>query len=86
MAVSFFAYGKVADAFPQKVNALKSMEQRLDVYKKTGNTEYLIDAANFLMIEFMRPSISGAEFSATDSDGSVGRTWNDGGVSRRANK
>jgi hypothetical protein len=37
-----------------------------------GNTEYLIDAANMAMIEFMRPQINGAVFRAADSDESPG--------------
>jgi hypothetical protein len=37
-----------------------------------GNTEYLIDAANMAMIEFMRPQINGAAFRSTDSDESPG--------------
>jgi hypothetical protein len=32
---------------------LRNAEKRIKDYKETGNTEYLIDAANFLMFEFM---------------------------------
>lgn len=88
MAVSFYKYGPVAEAYPDKVDALRSLKQRLDLYFKggevkgkkiePGNTEYLIDAANFCMIEFMRPRHPKAHFKATDSDGSPGRVWNDG--------
>ncbi len=74
MAVSFFKYGLVADAFPGKVSALASAAQRVEKYQETKNTEYLMDAANFLMIEFMHPSLEGAHFAGTDSDGSPGRT------------
>lgn len=38
-----------------------------------GNTEYLMDAGNFAMIEFMHPRIPGAHYKPTDSDGSPGR-------------
>lgn len=38
-----------------------------------GNTEYLIDAANFCMIEFMAPALEKAFFKATDSSASPGR-------------
>ena len=41
-------------------------------YKETGNTEYLADAANYLMFEFMFPQVAGAHFKATDSDESAG--------------
>jgi hypothetical protein len=38
-----------------------------------GNVEYLIDAMNFLMIEFMRPAHPKAHYKATDRWGSPGR-------------
>lgn len=87
MATSYFKYGLVADAYPQKVNALKSMQARVEKYLKTGNTEFLMDAANFLMIEYMRPSVEGAKYEPTDSKASPGRAWN-GEVDRsqRGNK
>ena len=73
MMISFYKYGPVKDAYPHKVNALKSLLLRLEEYKKTGNTEFLMDAANFAMIEFMYPSHPDAYFRATDSDESPGR-------------
>jgi hypothetical protein len=88
MAVSYHKYGPVAEAYPNVVNALESMQKRLDLYLKggeikgvrvrPGNREYLIDAANFLMIEFMHPKHPKAFFKATDSNGSPGRVWNSG--------
>ena len=38
----------------------------------TGNTEYLCDAANYLMFEFMYPQKEGAYFRTTDSGESAG--------------
>ena len=73
MGLSYHKYGKVADAYPHKVNSIESMHMRLDKYMATGNTEYLIDAANQLMIEFAHPSHPNAFFKPTDSDGSPGR-------------
>ena len=73
MAMSFHKYGKVSDAYPFKVNATASLTQRLREYAKTGNTEYLIDAANFAMIEFMHPCHENPHFKPTDDDGSPGR-------------
>jgi hypothetical protein len=43
-----------------------------------GNTEYLIDAANYCMIEFLYPKHPDAFFRPTDSDESNGRQWNNG--------
>lgn len=85
MAVSFHKYGPVAKAYPHDLSALKSLQQRLDKYLETGNTEYLIDAANFAMIEFLRPSVKDAYFKATDSDESPGRTTKSGHVTDAPN-
>lgn len=85
MSVSFCKYGAVAEAYPHKVDALASLQQRLDKYRSTGNTEFLIDAANFAMIEFMHPRVGSAHFRPTDSNESPGRTLNSGVVSDTAN-
>lgn len=73
MGVSFHKYGKVADAYPRAVDALASLEQRLARYRETGNTEWLMDVANFAMIEFMHPAHDRAHYAPTDSDASPGR-------------
>jgi hypothetical protein len=75
MGMSFFKYGPMSIAYPEKVNAIESLKRRLDKYEKTGNTEWLIDAANFAMIEFMRPAHPDAHFKSTDSHESPGRKW-----------
>lgn len=74
MAVSYHKYGAVAKAYPHDVSALMSLQQRVDKYLETGNTEFLIDVANFAMIEHMRPSVEDAFYAATESDQSPGRT------------
>lgn len=53
MIVSYHKYGPLKLAYPHKVNAVESLRQRVDEYRKTGNTEWLIDAANFAMIHFI---------------------------------
>ena len=73
MAVSHAKYGALALAYPYKVDAMRSLQTRLDKYYATGNTEYLMDAANFAMIEFMRPSHTDAHYTPTDR--SPGRNW-----------
>lgn len=37
-------------------------------YKRSHNTEFLIDVANYAMIEFMRPFDSKAHYAPSDSD------------------
>lgn len=75
LSMSFFKYGLMGRAYPKLVNALASLQRRIDRYKETGNTEFLIDAANFALIEFKHPSIEGAEYKPTDGKG-PGRIWN----------
>lgn len=75
MAVSFHKYGPVAEAYPEKVDAIKSLMARLERYAKDGNTEWLMDVANFAMIEFMHPAHPKAHYRATDSRESPGRVW-----------
>lgn len=73
VSISFYKYGTAADNFGMKlVDALKSHDLCIEKYKKTGNTEYLCDAANYLMFEFMYPQRDGAYFKETDSSGSAG--------------
>lgn len=78
MGVSYYKYGKVADAYPDKVNALESLKVRIERYLKTGNMEFLMDVANFAMIEFMRPSLPNAVYAPGDSDQSPGRVTTTG--------
>lgn len=73
MLVSSYKYGEVSDAYPDRVNAMRSLNLRLAKYVETGNTEYLVDVANFAMIEFMHPAHGNAHFKATDAEGSPGR-------------
>ena len=71
--ISYHKYGTAADNFGMRlVNALESMELCVKKYKDTGNTEYLCDAANYLMFEFMYPQRKDAYFKTTDSSGSAG--------------
>lgn len=66
-------YGTAADNFGMGlVNALESHDLCIKKYLKTGNTEYLCDAANYLMFEFMYPQKNDAYFKATDSKDSGG--------------
>ena len=72
--VSHYKYSWMKNTYPELAQAVKEIEQRLKKYLETGNTEWLIDVANFAMIEFMYPSVSGAAFRGTDSDESPGLT------------
>lgn len=70
---SYYKYGPAADNFGMKcVNAIESHNLCIQKYQETGNTEYLCDAANYLMFEFMYPQHPNAHFRATSSDESAG--------------
>ncbi len=75
MAVSYFKYGPVREAYPDKVDAIASLLKRLKKYEETGNTEWLMDVGNFAMIEFQHPKHPRAHFRGTDSNESPGRKW-----------
>jgi hypothetical protein len=85
MATSFFKYGPLELGYPNKINALESLQDRLREYKRTLNTEFLVDAANFCLIEFLKPSLKGAFFKATDSNESTGRVTTSGYSSEKKN-
>ena len=80
MAVSYHKYGALEIAYPHKLSALHTLDAAIAKYRESKNTEYLIDAANYLMIEFMHPSVDGAHFEGTDHDRSIGRMSNQGPV------
>lgn len=70
---SYYKYGPAKTNFGDKlVNAVGSHNMCVQKYEETGNTEYLLDAANYLMFEFMYPQHENAHFKATDSDESAG--------------
>lgn len=70
--LSQIKYGDARDNFGSgRVDAIKTLELCLDKFKKTGNTEYLCDVANYAMFRFMFP-MPGEFFKATDSSESAG--------------
>lgn len=77
---SYYKYGPAKKNFGEGlVDALGTTELCIEKYKKTGNTEYLCDAANYMMFEFMFPKVDGAYFVGTgseDSAGTVGTPYN----------
>lgn len=75
MAMSFHKYGEVSKAYPTRVDAVGSLELRLERYKQKGNLEDLMDLANYAMIEFMYPRHPEAHLEAQDSHMSPGRKW-----------
>ena len=70
--VSYYKYGAARDNFGAgRVDAIGSLELCLDKFRKTGNTEYLLDVANYALFRYMYP-LPGEYFKATDSKDSAG--------------
>lgn len=73
MTISYHKYGPVISNYGScNVDAIKSLEKRLKKYEETGNVEWLVDVANFAMIEYMCPQHKNAHFKGTDSNESPG--------------
>lgn len=71
--VSFYKYGSAKDNFGSgNVQAIPTMELCIKKYQETGNREYLLDASNYLMFEYMFPQHPNAHFRATSSEESAG--------------
>lgn len=76
--VSHYKYGWMSQTYPELAQAVKCIQERLDLYNKTHNLEYLIDVANFAMIEYKYPAYKDATYKPQDSDKSPGLA---GGIS-----
>lgn len=72
MLTSYHKYGHIADA-AELTDFTKQIIIRLEKYLETGNTEWLMDVANYAMMEYMHPSHEDAHFRATGADESPGR-------------
>lgn len=69
---SYHKYGPVRKNFAEgRVDALKTAKMCLDAFERDGNTEHLVDAANYMMFRWRYP-MPGEFFRPTDSSGSVG--------------
>lgn len=74
MAVSFHKYGPLTEAPkpPNNIDEIAGLKKRLALYEETGNGEWLVDVANFAMIETMLKYHPSYHFRPTDSDESPG--------------
>lgn len=70
MINSFYKYGPAKKNYQEHhcIDAVANARKRLERYEETGNTEFLVDVANFAMLEFMFPSIEGAGYRPTHTD------------------
>jgi hypothetical protein len=76
MVQGFHKYGPI-ELGVGGIDRMKSLRQRLERYEETGNTEWLVDAANMAMIQFI---LDGPEkFTATRTEESPGLAKSTGG-------
>ena len=61
-----FRYGLKKDKLDQGYDMVGSLERRIEMYRETGNVEYLADCANLALLEFEHPSHPKAHFGAVD--------------------
>ena len=76
--MSHYKYGWASKTYPELAQAIKCVQERLDMYEKTHNKDYLIDIANFAMLEYLYPSYEDSKYIPTDSADSPGLA---GGIS-----
>ena len=70
--VSYHKYGPAKENFKKgMVDAIGSLKKNLKKFEETGNTEYLVDVANYAMFRFMYPK-EGEGYKPTDSGQSAG--------------
>ncbi len=67
LVMGFLRYGPMKSTKPLFYD-LEKARQRLELYEQDGNTEHLIDAANFCRCEFKRSRHPNKHFSARDRD------------------
>lgn len=81
MGISFHKYGSFLETFPEHRSGVDNALVRIRRYIETGNLEDLIDGANYLLIEFVRPSHPNPYFESEGSETSPGALNLDGTVS-----
>ena len=72
IVVSYYKYGPSKENFRKgMVDAIGSLKKNLKKFEETGNTEYLVDVANYAMFRFMYPQ-GNESYRPTDSNQSAG--------------
>ena len=72
MNISYYKYGSAKDNFGSgRVDAYKTADLCLEKFRKTKNTEYLLDVINYCIFRILYP-MPDEVFKATDSGESAG--------------
>lgn len=68
MVMSAFKYGDVKPVCGKV--AIENMNKEIEMFMKDGNTEHMVNVANYAMLRYMFPQ-EGEMYIGTDSDKSV---------------
>lgn len=71
MVMGAHRYGLMCEARKWRTDRIVGLRSKLAFYSSTGNTEALVDIANYAMLEFMRPAHPTAHFRALDDHGTA---------------
>lgn len=71
MCMSAFKYGDVKPVCGKV--AIEKMNKEIEMFMEDGNTEHMVNVANYAMLRYMFPS-EGETYMGTDSNKSVVRT------------
>lgn len=71
MVMSAFKYGDVKPVCGKV--AIEKMNKEIEMFMKDGNTEHMVNVANYAMLRYMFPQ-EGEMYKGTDSDKSVVNT------------
>lgn len=66
MVFGAFRYGTLEENAGRRWDFLASINRRLDAYFETGNTENLVDVANYCLVEFTNPQHPDHHFRSVD--------------------
>ena len=62
-------YGKLGWWRKPKYDRVASIIKRLELYRQTGNREYLVDCANLALVEYVEGNHPKKHFKSADDDG-----------------
>lgn len=69
---SHYKYGWASKTYPELAQGINCIDDRIRAYKDTHNKDYLVDIANFAMLEYLYPMFEDAHYTPGDYDKSVG--------------
>jgi len=66
LVMGAYRYGRIKERDKPPYDRLTSMVRRLELYKETGNKEYLVDVATLCLVEFTLEGHPTSHFNSVD--------------------